>query len=167
MAHLIRFLMQDHARINRTFDAYAQASSNLNLARVACSELETHSAIEQDLVYPVLRDEVDADEAEAAEAEHAEFQEMIDQVSEMEPGDPELPIVMKNLMNAVANHIDYEERVLFPALQKALGTRVEDLGREAFGYRQELQGQGDRPGAKPKPMPNTGWSSGNVANAGW
>ncbi len=167
MAHLIRFLMQDHARINRTFDAYAQAPSNLNLAMVACGEVETHSAIEQDLVYPVLRDEVDGDEAEAAEAEHAEIQEMIDQVADMEPGDPELQVVMKNLMNAVANHVDYEERVIFPALQKALGTRVEDIGREAFGYRQELQGQLDRPGAKPKAIPNAGWSRGNVANAGW
>ncbi len=167
MAHLIRFLMQDHARINRTFDAYAQAPSNLNLALVACGEVETHSAIEQDVVYPVLRDEVDAAEADAAEEEHAQIQEMIDQVSDMEPGDPELPIVMKNLMNAVANHVDYEERVLFPALQKALGTRVEDLGREAFGYRQELQGQADRPGAQPKVLPNTGWTKGNVPNAGW
>ncbi len=167
MAHLIRFLMQDHARINRALDAYATAPTNLNLALTACGEIETHSAIEQDLVYPVLRDEVDADEAEAAEEEHAQLQEMIDQVSEMEPDDPELPIVMKNLTNTVANHVDYEERVLFPALQKVLGTRVWEIGREAFGYRQELQGQLDRPGAKAKALPNTGWTQGNVPNAGW
>jgi hemerythrin-like domain-containing protein len=167
MAHLIRFLMQDHARINRAAEAYAQAPSNLNAALTLCGEIETHSAIEQDLVYPVLRDEVDADEAEAAEEEHAQIQEMIDQVTDMEPGDPELPVVMKNLINAVASHVDYEERVVFPALQKALGTRVEDIGREAFGYRQELQGQLDRPGAKPKAIANAGWSRASVANAGW
>jgi hemerythrin-like domain-containing protein len=167
MAHIIRFLMQDHARINRAFEAYAEAPSNLNAALTACGEIETHSAIEQDLVYPVLRDEVDGDEADAAEEEHAQIQEMIDQVSDMEPGDPELPIVMKNLGNAVANHIDYEERVLFPALQKILGVRVWDIGREAFGYRQELQGQLDRPSAKPKVIANTGWNKGNVPLAGW
>ncbi|HEX2273974.1 MAG TPA: hemerythrin domain-containing protein [Acidimicrobiales bacterium] len=167
MAHLIRFLMQDHARINRALEAYANAPSNLSLALTACGEFEAHSAIEQDLVYPVLRDEVDADEAEAAEEEHAQVQEMIDQVSDMEPGDPELPIVMKNLTNAIANHVDYEERVLFPALQKVLGTRVWDIGREAFGYRQELQGQIDRPGNKSKPIANTGWTPSKVANAGW
>jgi iron-sulfur cluster repair protein YtfE (RIC family) len=168
MAHLIRFLMQDHARINRTLDAYAASPSNLNLALAACGEVETHSAIEQDLVYPILRDEIDADEAEAAEEEHAQVQEMIDQVSDMEPGDPELPIVMKNLTNAMASHVDYEERVIFPALQKALGTRVWDIGREAFGYRQELQGQLDRPGAKPKQIVGTtGWSPSKVPNAGW
>lgn len=167
MAHLIRFLMQDHARINRALEGYANASSNLSLALTACGEIETHSAIEQDLVYPVLRDEIDADEADAAEEEHAQLQEMIDQVSDMEPGDPELPIVMKNLTNAVANHVDYEERVIFPALQKALGTRVWEIGREAFGYRQELQGQLDRPGAKPKQIAGSGWTPGKVANAGW
>jgi hemerythrin-like domain-containing protein len=167
MAHLIRFLMQDHARINRAFEAYAQASSSLDAALVACGEIEVHTAIEEELVYPLLRDEVDSAEADAAEEEHAQVQEMIDTVSEMEPGDPELPVVMKDLMRAVADHIEHEEQVLLPALQKALGPRVEDIGREAFGYRQELQGEADRPGAQAKPVANSGWSKGTVANAGW
>ena len=167
MPHLIRFLMQDHARINRAFEAYAEASNSLDQALVVCGELEVHSAIEEELVYPLVRDEVDANEADAAEEEHAQVQEMIDAISDMEPGDPDLPLLMKDLMNAVANHIDHEEQVVLPALQKALGTRLEDVGREAFGYRQELQGQRDRPGAQAKPVPNAGWSKGNVPNAGW
>ncbi len=167
MAHLIRFLMQDHARINRAFEAYAEAPSSLDQALVVCGELEVHGAIEEELVYPLVRDEVDANEADAAEEEHAQVQEMIDAISDMEPGDPDLPLLMKDLMNAVANHIDHEEQVILPALQKALGTRVEDVGREAFGYRQELQGQLDRPGAKPKQIANTGFTPGKVANAGW
>lgn len=167
MAHLIRFLMQDHARINRAFEAYAQASSSLDAALVACGEIEVHTAIEEELVYPLLRDEVDAAEADAAEEEHAQVQEMIDTVSEMEPGDPELPVVMKSLIRAIADHIEHEEQVLLPALQKALGPRVEDIGREAFGYRQELQGEADRPGAQAKAVANSGWSKGSVANAGW
>ena len=167
MAHLIRFLMQDHARINRAFAAYGQASGSLDAALVACGEIEVHTAIEEELVYPLLRDEVDSAEADAAEEEHAQVQEMIDTVTDMEPGDPELPVVMKSMMRAVADHIEHEEQVLLPALQKALGPRLEDVGREAFGYRQELQGQGDRPGAQAKPVANSGWSKGNVANAGW
>ena len=167
MAHLIRFLMQDHARINRAFEAYAEASSSLELALVACGELEVHAAIEEELVYPVLRDEVDAAEADAAEEEHAEVKEMIEAIQDMEPGDEDLPGLMKDLMQAMADHIEHEETVVLPALKEVLGTRVEDIGREAFGLRQALQGERDRPGNEAKPVANSGWSKGKVANAGW
>ena len=167
MAHLIRFLMQDHARINRAFEAYANAPSNLDLALTACGELEVHSAIEEDVLYPAVRDELDANEADAAEQEHAEAQELIDAVSDMEPGDPDLPAVMHDLMQAVARHIDHEEAVVFPALQKVLLARVWDLGREAFAIRQEMLGQGNRPSQQAKAVPNAGWARGSVANAGW
>ena len=167
MAHLIRFLMQDHARINRAFEAYAQAPGSLHLALIACGELEVHAAIEEELVYPVLRDEVDAAEADAAEEEHAEAKEIIEAINDMEPGDEDLPGLMKELMQSMAEHIEHEETVVLPALRQALGTRVEDIGREAFGLRQELQGQRDRPGNEAKPVANSGWSKSSVANSGW
>lgn len=169
MAHLTRFLLQDHARINRAFDGYMRSPTSLDLALVACAEFEVHSAIEEELLYPVLRDEVDGREADAAEDEHAEAKRLIAEVQDLEPGDEELPSLMEDLMEAVAAHVDHEEAVIIPEVQKALGTRVWDLGREAFSMRQELLGQGERPAAQAhvKALPNTGWSPGKVSNAGW
>lgn len=167
MAHLIRFLMQDHARINRAFEAYAQAPTSLDAALIACGELEVHTAIEEDVLYPVLRDEVDAGEADAAEEEHAQAQELIDTISDMEPGDPDLPAVMHDLMDAFARHVEHEETAVFPALQRVLLARVWDLGREAFAIRQEILGEGNRPSQQAKPVANAGWTKGTVANSGW
>ncbi len=167
MAHLIRFLMQDHARINRAFEAYAQAPNSLDLALTACGELEIHSAIEEEVLYPVVRDEIDAGEADAAEEDHAEAQELIDAVSEMDAGDPDLPAVMHDLMQSVSRHVDYEEATVFPALQQVLLGRVWDLGREAFAIRQEMLGQGNRPSRQAKGYVNSGWARGSVPNSGW
>jgi hemerythrin-like domain-containing protein len=167
MAHLIRFLMQDHARINRALEAYAQAPSNLDLALTACGELEIHSTIEEEVLYPVIRDELDAGVADAGQEEHAQVQELIDTVSEMEPGDADLPAVMHDLMQAFAAHVDHEESSVFPALQKILLTRVWDLGREAFTIRQEMLEDGSRPTSQHKAIANAGWAKGSVANSGW
>ena len=174
MAHLTRFLLQDHARINRAFDAYSKAPSNLQSALHACAELEVHATVEEELVYPIL-EELDPDTAEHAEEEHAEFKELIAAVQDLEPGDPDLPVLMEQLMRLVADHVEEEETTVIPRLQSHLGAQVWDVGREAFGLRQELLGEGDRPGNEAKPVArqgltaNAGWSggSGGVANAGW
>ncbi|HWC11915.1 MAG TPA: hemerythrin domain-containing protein [Acidimicrobiales bacterium] len=175
MAHLTRFLLQDHARINRAFDAYSKAPTNLQSALAACAELEVHATIEEELVYPILRDEIDADAADHGEEEHAEFKELMAAVQDLEPGDPDLPVLMEQLMRTVAEHVEEEETQVIPRLQAHLGGRVWDVGREAFGLRQELLGEEDRPGAQPKPVAkqglsaNAGWSGGSdaVPNAGW
>lgn len=174
MAHLTRFLLQDHARINRAFDGYSKAPTNLPSALAACAELEVHATIEEELVYPILQ-EIDPRAAQHAEEEHAEVKELIAEVQELEPGDPDLPALMEQIMRLMAEHVEEEETTVIPRLQQHLGPRVWDVGREAFGLRQELLGEGDRPGNQAKPVAkgglaaNAGWSggSGAVANAGW
>lgn len=175
MAHLTRFLLQDHARINRAFDAYSKAPTNLQSALLACAELEVHLTIEEELVYPILRDEIDADAADHAEDEHAEVKELIAAVQDLEPGDEDLPVLMEQLMRLVADHVEEEETTVIPRLQSHLLSRVWDIGREAFALRQELLGEGDRPGNEAKPVAkqgltaNAGWSGGSsaVPNSGW
>ena len=175
MAHLIRILIQDHARTNRAFDAYSKAPTNLQSALTACAELEVHATIEEELVYPILRDELDADAADHAEEEHAEVKELVAAVQDLEPGDPDLPVLMEQIMRLTAEHVEEEETQIIPRLQSHLGPRVWDVGREAFGLRQELLGEGDRPGNQAKPVAkqglaaNAGWSGGSdsVPNAGW
>ena len=174
MAHLTRFLLQDHARINRAFDAYSKAPTNLQSALTACAELEVHATVEEELVYPIL-EELDPDAAEHAEEEHAEVKELVAQVQDLEPGDPDLPVLMEQIMRLMADHVEEEETTVIPRLQSHLGARVWDVGREAFGLRQELLGETDRPGNQAKPVArsglaaNAGWSGGSSApaNAGW
>jgi hypothetical protein len=101
MAHLTRFLMQDHARIFRAFEAYGRDPSSLPLALTVCAELEAHATIEEELVYPILRDEIDSREADEAEQEHDEAKDLIAQVQDLEAGDPELRPLMGQLRKSV------------------------------------------------------------------
>ncbi|MFN2608731.1 MAG: hemerythrin domain-containing protein [Acidimicrobiales bacterium] len=168
MAHLTRFLLQDHARIFRAFDAYGRDPNSLPLALTVCSELDVHTAIEEELVYPILRDEIDGREADSAEAEHEQAKELVAQIQGLEPGDPQLRDLMANLQQAVSEHVDHEEATIIPKLQSHLLARNWDVGRQAFTMRQELMGEGsNRPAAASRRVANAGWSGGSIANAGW
>ncbi|MGI9023704.1 MAG: hemerythrin domain-containing protein [Acidimicrobiales bacterium] len=169
MAHLTRFLMQDHARIFRALDACAKDPNSLPTALNACNEIESHMTIEEELVYPLLRDEIDGREADESEAEHAEARELIAAVRDLEPGDPSLGTLMQQIQKAVGEHVDHEESAVLPRIHEHLLAKEWDLGRIAFGMRQELLGENDRPKAlsAARMNPNAGWTHGSVPLAGW
>jgi len=169
MAHLTKFLMQDHARMFRALDACGKEPSSLPTALAACSEIEAHMTIEEELVYPILRDEIDGREADEAEAEHNEAKELIAEIRDLEPGDPNLSTLMQTLKKGVAEHVDHEETEVLPKIHRHLLGREWDIGRLAFGMRQDLLGDSHRPKAisAARKVPNAGWTGGGVANAGW
>jgi len=169
MAHLTRFLMQDHARIFRCLDASAKDPSHLPTALAACDEIEAHMTIEEEIVYPILRDEIDGREADGAEKEHDQAKEIVGEIRDLEPGDPALSHLMMQLKQTVAEHVDHEENDVIPRLHEHLLGREWDLGRLAWGLRQDLVGDSPRPKsiAAARKVPNAGWTGGNVANAGW
>ena len=168
MAHLTRFLMQDHDRIFRAIDASAKDSSHLPTALAACDEIEAHMTIEEELVYPLLRDEIDGREADAAETEHDQVKDLIREIRDLEPGDPMLSQHMLQLKQSVGQHIDHEEAYVIPRLHEHLLGREWDLGRIAWGMRQDLLGDSRRPKsiAAARQIPNSGWTGG-TAISGW
>jgi len=169
MAHLTKFLMQDHARIFRALDACAKDPNSLPTALAACSEIEAHMTIEEELVYTLLRDEIDGREADASEADHDRARELIAQIRDLEPGDPALSALMQQMQKEVGEHVDHEESSVLPRIHEHLLAREWDLGRIAFGMRQDLLGDSDRPKslAAARTVPNAGWTGGSVPNAGW
>ena len=172
MAHLTRFLIQDHARIQRAIDACAKDPTSLPTALAACDEIDAHMTIEEELVYPLLRDEIDGREAEASEADHAAVRDLIAEVRDLEPGDPALSQLMQRIEKEVGEHVDHEEADVIPRLHEHLLTKEWELGRIAWGMRQDLLGDSDRPKAlssssAARKVPNAGWTGGGVPNAGW
>ncbi len=169
MAHLTRFLMQDHARIFRALDASGKNLSSLPTALAACDEIEAHMTIEEEIVYPILRDEIDGREADESEKEHDQAKDLIREIRDLEAGDPALSHMMMQLKQSVAEHVDHEETYVIPRIHEHLLGREWDLGRVAWGMRQDLLGDSKRPKSlsAAHQNPNAGWSGGTVANAGW
>ena len=138
MSEAIKVLMDDHKRVRDLFKQFAGGNTNVDLAARICDELTIHSLLEEEIVYPVLRRDVDADLAAEAEREHAEAKQMIAQIREMDPGDPELPMLMTRLERAVEHHVQEEENEAFPQLEEQTEEDLYAMGNEMFRRRQEL-----------------------------
>lgn len=169
MSDVTKVLMDDHRRLRRML--LQNPAASMDVALDICDELTIHSTIEEELVYPALRN-VDPGLADESEAEHDEFKELMAAIEELEPEDhDELMRLMRELKGAVERHIEMEERVAIPKLNATLADQLLEMGSEAFAMRQELLGQRRERKHSPPPLANTGWLKRNrvpgTANTGW
>ena len=137
MSDAIKVLMDDHRKVERLFKQ-AGEGGNYDICMQICQELTVHSTLEEEIVYPVLEDEIDPDLAEEAQLEHKAAKGLIDEIEAMEPGDPQLRDAMRRLMNAFRHHVEEEETNVFPRME-ALGIdRLKDMRREMWRRKQDL-----------------------------
>jgi hemerythrin-like domain-containing protein len=92
--------------------------------------LERHWALEFEFVYPLMKAANLLAEANEAEVEHELQRECLEQLNLMR-GEPGFVSIAAMLAGAFKQHAHYEEKVLLPALRKALG----DDEWEALGDR--------------------------------
>lgn len=167
MATIMKVMFDDHARIRRLFDRAKRMPNDLETATAICQELDIHTTIEDEIVYPAL-EEVAPEMAQDASAEHEAANEIIDQIYAMEPLDPGLRPLVEQLERIVSKHVEWEEREMFPIIKTELRNEVDDMGRLAFARRQEeLSGKGPSLRSRySEVVPNSGWG-GTSPNAGW
>ncbi len=131
MPNVIEVLKQDHRTVESMFSDY-QESQDRNVVEQICNELDQHTKLEEEIVYPALRDEVPDGEgmAEHAEDEHKEARQLIGRIRQTE--DPEhLDELVQELQSAIEEHVSEEENEVFPKMESALGAqRLEQLGAD-------------------------------------
>ncbi len=138
MSDVLKMLSDDHRKVERMFKQLAQGDDR-QLALQICNELTMHSTLEEEIVYPVLRDRVDPNMAEEAEKEHQALKELIARVEQMEPDDSEISNVMQEIERNLRHHVEEEEQQVFPKMQAQVGDDdLYTLGNELFARRQEL-----------------------------
>jgi iron-sulfur cluster repair protein YtfE (RIC family) len=137
VSEALKVLIDDHHKVRDLFKQFGGGTDHA-LALKICQELTMHAMLEEEIVYPVLRRDVDADLAEEAEDEHDEMKQLIMQVQAMESGDPQLPIVMERLQRTLEHHVEEEETEAFPKLEEATSEDLYAMGNELFRRRQEL-----------------------------
>ena len=138
MSDALKVLIDDHLKVNRLFRQFGPGGSDYALAREICKELTIHAQIEEDVLYPVLRDQVDAGKADQSEQEHEEIKELVAVIEGMEPDDPDLGTRMLTLQTTFQHHAEEEENEVFPLLDQKLAGATEDLGVEIYRRRTEL-----------------------------
>jgi hemerythrin superfamily protein len=134
MAMVWKVLMDDHLKVMQMFRRYDQGETSL--VPNIIEELEVHDKVEADIVYPAVAGML-PDFIEEAEQAHDQMRDLIDQISELEPGDPAEGKLMKRLEKRVTTHASREEKILFPLLKTQLSSESYDMGRQAVTVRQE------------------------------
>jgi hemerythrin superfamily protein len=131
-----QLLEQDHRKVEELFTTYDEGQDEGVLATI-CDELEVHTAIEEELVYPRLA-QLDSELEQHAEQEHAEAKQLIAQIRAK---DPDAAVLAKQLEQAVQEHIREEEGTAFPLLRDKIGGELGQLGEQAARRKQQLTKQ--------------------------
>jgi hemerythrin-like domain-containing protein len=157
MAMVWKVLMDDHLKVSQMFLRYDKGETSL--VPNIIEELEIHDKIEAEIVYPAVEPML-SDWVREAEEEHEYVRELIEQLEDLEPGDPSENKLMKRLEKRVRLHAEREEKVMFPVLKTQLANESYEMGRQAFTLRQEeLNSRENRSIYEDKSYlhPNAGW----------
>jgi iron-sulfur cluster repair protein YtfE (RIC family) len=131
MASVVTVLKQDHRTVEKLFSDY-ETSQDASILERICDELDEHTDLEERIVYPALRSEVQGGPGMAthAEKEHAEARQIIGRIRRTEDYD-HLADLGSELQQAVEEHVKEEENEVFPKMESEMGAdRLEELGAE-------------------------------------
>jgi iron-sulfur cluster repair protein YtfE (RIC family) len=129
MPDAITLLKQDHRTVERLFDRF-QRTGDAEVAKTICQELRTHTSLEEEIVYPVLRKEVDRTLAAEAIKEHQEAKQLIRKIESTKTAGAQLRQLVMKLEAAIEHHVQEEETEVFPKMKRQLGTDLTRMGEE-------------------------------------
>ena len=170
MAHITKDLWDQHRKIeamfarltkgDQAFYCTVHSPMNNDLLEIIFDEIEIHSTIEEEVLYPMLA-QVDERRAESSQEDHDEIKDVIAEIQDSDPDDPVRSKLARRLEKLLSAHITREERDVFPIVKSRLYHEGFEMGRQAFALRQELLGQGNRMALKAPPRlgwPGAGWN---------
>jgi hemerythrin superfamily protein len=144
---VLKMLAEDHKKVKKMFDQFEKMKEEEDqdmeakqlLVETCCAELTVHAQLEEELVYPALRDAIDdMDLLDEAEVEHASAKQLISELSSMQPGDELYDAKFTVLGEYVKHHIEEEEKEIFPKAKKS-DLDLQAMAEEARERKQEIR----------------------------
>jgi hemerythrin superfamily protein len=132
MADAVTMLEQDHRKVEQLFTEY-QSSRDPSVVQQICTELKVHTTIEEEVVYPVVAQDVPDGKAldQEARKEHQEVEDAIQQIESVGYDAAEVDELMQTIIEGVTHHVEEEESEMFPKLQEELGAdKLTELGEQ-------------------------------------
>ncbi|HET7598416.1 MAG TPA: hemerythrin domain-containing protein [Burkholderiales bacterium] len=137
----LAMLKADHDKVRKLFKQFEKLEEGEEKARLvqqACTELKIHTQIENEIVYPAIRDAIEADDLmDEALVEHEAADELISQLEQMQPGDDMYDAKFTVLGEYVNHHIDEEQKEMFPKA-RASDLDLMALGEQVAARKEEL-----------------------------
>lgn len=141
----IRLLKQDHREVEKMFDEYEQLESDSKkqalFDKIALA-LKVHTRIEEEILYPESRGEVEDDLIDEAYVEHDGAKKLIDEIEAMKPGQEFYDAKVKVLGEYIKHHVKEEEQPGgFFAQAKKGDEDLEAMGERLKARKEELMTQ--------------------------
>jgi hemerythrin superfamily protein len=138
----IRLLKQDHREVEKMFDEYEQLESDaekLALFNEIALALKVHTQIEEEILYPESRGEVEDDLIDEAYVEHDGAKKLIAEIEAMKPGQEFYDAKVKVLGEYIKHHVKEEEQPGgFFAQAKRGDEDLESIGERMKARKEEL-----------------------------
>ena len=139
MPDVIKLLETDHREVEDLFvkaESTEGAAKQQVVSKIA-SELTLHAEVEEQIVYPAMREAGLADIVEEAEQEHGKVKRLVTQLESMDAATDDVDSVLAELKADVQHHVEEEESEGFPKFRDAvdqatlqdLATQVQDAKR--------------------------------------
>ena len=134
----ITLLKADHKAVKSLFTQFKKLGDNAHKSKrevvdKIIEELSVHASIEETVLYPAIRKEVEDADADVLEAleEHHVAKWVLSEIQDMDPTHERFDAKVTVLIESVKHHIEEEEGTLFPEVRQALGRkRLQELGDE-------------------------------------
>jgi hemerythrin superfamily protein len=133
---VISLLKRDHETVDGLFRRYESLGARdtdrrTEVVHEVIRELSVHAAIEEQFLYPQIKEALPDGEALAEEAlqEHQEAKEVLADLDRMDAGDAGFDAKVRSLIADVRHHVEEEETELLPRFAAAVpDERLEQLG---------------------------------------
>ena len=141
----ITLLKADHREVAGWFEEYEQLSAEaekLALFNKIALALKVHTQIEEEILYPEERGEVEDDLLDEAYVEHDGAKKLIAEIEGMQPGDEYYDAKVKVLGEYIKHHVKEEEQPggLFSQAKKG-DEDLDEMGRRLKARKAELMAQ--------------------------
>jgi hemerythrin superfamily protein len=143
----IALLSADHKKVKGLFSQFSKLKEDgsdaekSDLVGNICNELKIHTAIEEEIFYPAVRQAIeDSDLMDEALVEHAGAKDLVAQLEGMDAEDDLYDAKVTVLGEQINHHVKEEESEMFPKAKKAkLDTAA--LGAKLLKRKMELMEQ--------------------------
>ena len=141
----ISLLKKDHREVEEMFDEYEQLEKDaekLALFGKIALALKVHTQIEEEILYPEERGEVDDDMLDEAYVEHDGAKKLIAEIEAMKPSDDYYDAKVKVLSEYIKHHVKEEEQPggLFSQAKKG-EEALDAMGERLKARKEELMAQ--------------------------
>ncbi|MFJ4430672.1 hemerythrin domain-containing protein [Pseudomonas sp. NPDC089395] len=146
----IELLMQDHKRVKKLLEELSTTTERAVKKRAELlqrieHELQIHTALEEDILYPAIKQAGGKEEAkmyyEAKEEHRTVDSRVLPDLLHTETGTVAFAGRVKVMKELLEHHIEEEESELFPTAKKLLGKDVlEQLGQAMQAQRRMFKG---------------------------